>query len=123
MVLLHTRIYVCTGVHSRSTGQSLAVQEQACRSYASTLDWDVGEVFTDRGIAVTRWDRPDMGRLLAAVRDGAIECVLIARPDRLSRSHADTKAIVHEMEARGVEYLSDQQPVYTPGPATTSVEE
>jgi Resolvase, N terminal domain len=48
-----TAIYVRTGVHSRSTGQYLAAQEQACRSYASALGWHVGEVFTDRGIAGT----------------------------------------------------------------------
>jgi hypothetical protein len=32
-----TTIYVRTGVHGRSTGQSLAAQEQPCRSYASAL--------------------------------------------------------------------------------------
>jgi DNA invertase Pin-like site-specific DNA recombinase len=47
-------IYVRTGVHSRSTGQSLAAQEQACRSYAGALGWHVGEVFADRAIAGTR---------------------------------------------------------------------
>jgi DNA invertase Pin-like site-specific DNA recombinase len=118
-----TAIYVRTGVHSRSTDQSLAAQEQACRSYASALGWPVGEVFADAGIAGTRRDRPGMERLLAAVRDGTIERVLVAGPDRLSRSHADIKTIVHEMEARGVECVSVEQPVYAPGPATKPVEE
>jgi Resolvase, N terminal domain len=71
-------IYVRTGVPSGSTGQSLAAQEQACWSYASALDWHVGEVFTDRGIAGTRCDDPGMVWLLAAVRDGAIERVVTA---------------------------------------------
>ena len=83
----------------------------------------MGEVFTDRGIAGTRRDRPSLNGLLAAMRDGAIERVLVARPDRLSRSHAQIKAIVHELEARGVECASVVQPMYAPGPATKPVEE
>ena len=116
-------VYVRTGVHSRSSGQSLVLQEQACRSYASALGWHVGEVVTDRSIVGTRHDRPNKDRLLAAMPDGAIERVLVARPDRLSRSHAQIKAIVHEREARSVEYVSVVQPMYAPGPATKPVEE
>jgi DNA invertase Pin-like site-specific DNA recombinase len=36
--------------------------------------------------------------------------VLIARPDRLSRSYTDIKAIVDEMEAQSVECVSVEQP-------------
>jgi DNA invertase Pin-like site-specific DNA recombinase len=36
--------------------------------------------------------------------------MLIARPDRLSRSYADMKAIVDEMEAQGVECVAVEQP-------------
>ena len=118
-----TAIHVRIGVHSGSTDQSLATPEQACRSYASALDWHVSEVFTDRGIAATRRDRPAMGRLLAAVRDGAIERVLVARPDRLSRSHAAIQAILQELEARGVEYASVVQSMYAAEPATKPVAE
>jgi DNA invertase Pin-like site-specific DNA recombinase len=114
-----TAIYVRSAVHSRPTDQSLAAQERACRSYASALGWRVGEVFADRGIASTRRDRPGMSRLLAAVRDGAIEHVLVARPDCLSRSHADIKSILHEMEARSVECVSVEQPTYLRAPEAT----
>jgi DNA invertase Pin-like site-specific DNA recombinase len=106
-----TAIYVRTAVRSAANDQSLAVQEQACRSYAAARGWRVGEVFADEGIAGTRRDRPGMSRLLAAVRDGVVERMLIARPDRLSRSYTDIKAIVDEMDAHGVDCVSVEQPM------------
>jgi DNA invertase Pin-like site-specific DNA recombinase len=108
-------IYVRTSVHSGSTGQSPAVQEQACRSYASVPGWHVGEVFADQGIAGTQRDRPGMGWLLAAAHGGAIKRVLVARPDRLSRSQADIQAILGELEGLGVACVSVQQPCTRPG--------
>jgi DNA invertase Pin-like site-specific DNA recombinase len=114
-----TAIYVRTAVHSQTGDQSLARQEQACRSYAAARGWHVGEVFSDSGIAGTRRDRPGMSRLLAAVRDGVVERVLIARPDRLSRSQTNMKAIAREMEVQGVECVSVEQPMslHAPWPA------
>ena len=105
-----TAIYMRTAMHSASNGQSLAAQEQACRTYAAARGWYVGAVFADEGIPSTQRDRPAMHRLFTAVRDRVVERVLIARPDRLSRSHADMKAILHEMEAQGVECVSVEQP-------------
>jgi DNA invertase Pin-like site-specific DNA recombinase len=68
-------------------------------------------VFADEGIPSTQRDRPAMNRLLTAVRDRVVERVLIARPDRLSRSYTDMKAIVDEMQAQGVECVSVEQPM------------
>ena len=117
-----TAIYVRTGVHSRSTDQSLAAQEQACRSYASTLGWCVSNVYADTGIAGMGRDRPSPNGLLAAARDGTVERVLITRPTRLSRRPADVRAILGEMEKLGMVCVSMQQPVCAPGPATKPVE-
>jgi DNA invertase Pin-like site-specific DNA recombinase len=115
-------VYVRTGVHSRSSGQSLAAQEQACRSCASALGWHVGEVFADAGIAGTRRDRPGKGRLLAAVRDGAIERLIIVSPGRLSCRPRDVRTIPGELEGLGVACVSVQQPLHAPRPATKPVE-
>jgi site-specific DNA recombinase len=117
-----TAIYVRTAVHDRTGGQSLATQEQACRTYAAALGWRVGEAFSDSGIAGTRRDRPGLSRLLAAMRDGTIERVVIARPDRLSRSHADIRTIVHVLEEWGVQCESVEQPGYLQAPQLTENE-
>jgi DNA invertase Pin-like site-specific DNA recombinase len=111
-----TAIYVRSGTHRRPGDLSLAAQEQACRAYAAALGWRVGEVFADVGIAGTQADRPGMNRLLGALRDGVVERVLIARAARLSRSHADIKAILHVLEEWGVQCESVEQPGYLQAP-------
>jgi Resolvase, N terminal domain len=104
-----TAMYVRSAVHSRTGDRSLAAQEQACRAYAAARGWHVGEVFADEGIPSTQRDRPAMNQLLTAVRDRVVERMLIARPDRLSRSYTDMKAIVDEREAQGVECVAVEQ--------------
>jgi DNA invertase Pin-like site-specific DNA recombinase len=111
-----TAIYVRTAVSSAANDQTLAAQEQACRAHAAERGWPVGEVFADEGIAGTQRDRPGMSALLAAVRDGTIERVVIARPDRLSPSHADTRTILHVLEEWGVQCKSVEQPGYLQAP-------
>ena len=107
-----TAIYVRTGVHSQTGYRSLATQEQACRTYAAAQGWRVGKVFADVGTWGTQRYRPGMHRLLAAVRDGVVERVLIARPDRLSRSQADIKAILHVFEEWAVPCVSVERPMH-----------
>jgi site-specific DNA recombinase len=107
-----TAIYVRTSVHNKPGDQSLSTQEQACRVYAAERGWHVSEVFADEGIAGMRRDRPGMNRLLGAVRDGMVERVLVTRPDRLSRSHADLRTILHVLEEWGVQCESVEQPGY-----------
>ena len=41
-----------------------------------------------------------------------VERVHIARPDRLSRSHAGIEASLHELEVRGVECVSVETPMH-----------
>jgi DNA invertase Pin-like site-specific DNA recombinase len=80
-----TAVYVRSAVHDRTGDQSMAAQEQACRSYAGAQGWRVGALFADQDRAGTQRGRPGMSRLLGAVRDGMVERVLIARPDRQNR--------------------------------------
>ena len=104
-------IYVRTAMHSQTGDQSLTMQERACRAFAAARGWHVSGVFADEGIAGTPRHRPGMNRLLTAVRDRVVERVLIAGPDRLSRSYTDMKAIVDEMATQGVECVSVEQPM------------
>jgi site-specific DNA recombinase len=114
-----TAIYVRTAVRNPTGDQSLAIQEQACRTYAAERGWHALEVFADEGIAGTQRDHPGLNRLLTAARDRVVERVLIVRPDRLSRGHTAIKAIVDELEARGVECVSVEQPTHLRGQQLT----
>ena len=70
-------------------GNSLPAQERRIAGFAMQEDWAVDETFVERGVSgsMPLADRPEGGRLLAAVKSGDI--IITPRMDRMFRSSTD----------------------------------
>ena len=83
-------IYTRQPVSSSDGLSSCEVQHEACRSYLDsqrTPGWTLlPERFDDDGYSGASLERPGLNRLLALVRRGGVDRILVHRPDRLSRS-------------------------------------
>jgi site-specific DNA recombinase len=92
---------------------SLDAQREAAEAYiASQLreGWVlVPEHFDDAGFSGASLERPALGRLLAAVRAGQVNCVVVYKVDRLSRSLLDFAQIMAVFEQQGVSFVSVTQ--------------
>jgi site-specific DNA recombinase len=64
------------------------------------------DVIIDAGESAKSLQRPGMARLLALVDVGAVETVIIAKLDRLTRSVADLAELLKRFERRGVSLVS-----------------
>lgn len=74
---------------------SLESQRILCEKYASLHDWNVIPMhYEDYGYTGANMDRPGLQNLFADIRNGLIDCVLVYKMDRLSRSHYDIIRIV-----------------------------
>jgi site-specific DNA recombinase len=62
-------------------------------------------------------DRPALKRLLAAVETRAVDCIVVSKVDRLSRSLTDFARIVEVLDQNGVSFVSVTQQFNT----TTSI--
>lgn len=71
------------------TGVSLDAQETRIRSYCAAMGWPVSEVIRDAGESAKSLKRPGIGKILAAVRRGEVERVVILKLDRATRSTRD----------------------------------
>lgn len=67
------------------------------------------ERYDDGGFSGASIDRPALERLLADIRVGAIECVVVYKVDRLSRSLIDFARIVEIFEKHNVSFVSVTQ--------------
>lgn len=93
-----------------ATGHGLESQEKALRAFAESQGYDLVEVVSDPGVsgATRPADRPGFGRALELAAAGAIDVLLVAKIDRLSRDirHAMTTvsdlAEQHEVAFRSV---------------------
>jgi site-specific DNA recombinase len=112
-------IYIRWSTDDQGEGTTLAVQLNACRTFVSSRGWRVPEelTFVDEGVSGSTLDRPALTRLRALVAAGAVDCVVVAKLDRLSRSVVDTvRLVLEEWEGR-CHLRSALEPIDTVTPA------
>lgn len=87
-------------------GVSLDAQTAKIRAMAVVQGAELVDVLIDAGESAKSLQRPGMARLLALVDAGAIDTVIIAKLDRLTRSVADLAELLKRFERRGVSLVS-----------------
>ncbi|HEY9235221.1 MAG TPA: recombinase family protein [Phenylobacterium sp.] len=92
---------------------SLDAQREACEAYVRS---QVGEgwkalpaKYDDGGFSGGSMERPALDRLLADIRAGKIDIVVVYKVDRLTRSLADFAKIVEVMDKAGASFVSVTQ--------------
>jgi len=88
---MQTGIYVRVSTEEQAQeGFSVRAQVQKLQDYASVKDWAVFKLYADEGISGKNIaQRPAMQALIADIRDGHVQNVLVFKIDRLTRSTAD----------------------------------
>lgn len=87
-------------------GFSIAAQKEKLTAYARSQDWQVFDYFFDEGISGKHTQRPELKRMLAMMRDGAFDVVLVYRLDRLTRSVLDLYQLLQEFDQHRVCFSS-----------------
>lgn len=108
-------IYIRWSTEDQGEGTTLDVQLEGCRHYVLSQGWTVRPdlIFIDDGYSGANLDRPAMGRLRSLVKDSEVECVVVYKLDRLSRSVADTARLCMD-EWDGTCYVkSAREPIDT----------
>jgi DNA invertase Pin-like site-specific DNA recombinase len=92
---------------------SLDAQYEACAAYVASQRHEGWMLCRDRyddgGFSGGNTERPGLKRLLADVRAGEIDIIVVYKVDRLTRSLADFAKIVEVLDARGASFVSITQ--------------
>jgi DNA invertase Pin-like site-specific DNA recombinase len=92
---------------------SLAAQRDACEAYIRSQrheGWVLARTrYDDGGFSGGKLDRPGLQRLLADIRAGHIDIVVVYKVDRLTRSLADFARLVEIFDTQGVSFVSVTQ--------------
>ena len=96
---------VSTEEQSTEDHYSLTNQEQRARAYAKMKGWRIAKVRKDVGSGKDG-NRAGFQELLADVRTGKVEVVVVYRLDRLSRNVRDIHDFSDLVRDRGVEFVS-----------------
>ena len=96
-------------ISSDPNGTALGVGRQIddCQALAARLGWHVRQVFTDNDCSATsRKPRPQYHKMMAALRAGHLDALVVWDVDRLTRSPRELEDIVDLAEQHGVELAS-----------------
>ena len=94
---------------------SLDAQRESCEAFISSQKHEGWQVvatrYDDGGFSGGTIERPALKRLLADIETGKVDCVVVYKVDRLSRSLLDFARIVEVFEKRNVSFVSVTQQI------------
>ena len=92
---------------------SLQAQREACEAFIKSQTGEgwrlVKTAYDDGGLSGGTMERPALQRLLADIRPGLIDVVVVYKVDRLTRSLADFAKMVEVFDAHGVSFVAVTQ--------------
>ncbi|RZA23254.1 MAG: recombinase family protein, partial [Proteobacteria bacterium] len=92
---------------------SLDAQREACAAYVlsqASEGWKLcPEHYDDGGISGGTLERPALQRLIAEVKEGRIDIIVVYKVDRLTRSLLDFSKLVETFDAAGASFVSVTQ--------------
>ncbi|OAO78072.1 Integrase [Anoxybacillus flavithermus] len=87
-------------------GYSIQAQRNKLEAYCVSQGWDVVGFYIDDGYSAKDLERPEMKRMLKHIEQGLIDCVLVYRLDRLTRSVLDLYKLLEVFEKHNCKFKS-----------------
>ncbi|MGX7627600.1 recombinase family protein [Bacillus thuringiensis] len=87
-------------------GYSISAQKKKLTAYCEAQDWEVVGYYVDEGISAKNTNRPELIRMIDHIKKGLIDCVLVYRLDRLTRSVLDLYNLLDVFEKYDCKFKS-----------------
>lgn len=112
--MMKTAIYVRVSSNKQAEeGDSIPAQTEALTKYIDERpDLVLAGTYIDDGVSGTKEDRDELQRMLADVRDGKIDKILVTKLDRLYRSIRHYLNLQDTLDKYHVDWLAIWEPIY-----------
>lgn len=88
-------------------GVSLDEQQERLKAYCRAMGWtDQVQLFIDDGYSAKNLDRPELKRLLHAVKSGSVSRIMVTKLDRMSRRLLDLLNLIDMFQNFEVSFVS-----------------
>ena len=104
---MKTAIYVRVSTEEQAReGYSVSGQLEKLKAFCISQNWIVEDIYADEGISAKDTKRPELQRMLNDIKEDKIECVLVYRLDRLTRSVHDLYNMLEVFEENDCKFKS-----------------
>ena len=101
----------------REEGYSIDAQKEMLTAYCVSKGIKKYEYYIDGGFSGSNIERPELTRLIEDIKKGRINCVLVYKLDRLSRSQKDTLYLIEDVfNPNNVDFVSLNESMDTSTP-------
>ncbi|UJF15100.1 recombinase family protein [Jeotgalibaca sp. MA1X17-3] len=91
-------------------GYSIAAQTGKLKAYAEAKDYIVAKVYTDPAYSGAKLERPGLQEMIADIKNGSLDVVVVYKLDRLSRSQKHTLYLIQDvLKPNNVDFISLQE--------------
>ncbi|NQD67278.1 recombinase family protein [Bacillus haikouensis] len=87
-------------------GYSIRAQTDRLKAYCVSQGWEIFEFYVDDGYSAKDTNRPNLNRMMKHIEEGLIDCVLVYRLDRLTRSVRDLYSILETLDKYDCKFKS-----------------
>lgn len=104
---MRTALYIRVSTEDQAReGYSISAQKEKLTAYCASQGWTIANMYIDDGYSAKDLDRPEMKRMIRHIKQGLIDCVLVYRLDRLTRSVSDLYKLLELFEKYNCKFKS-----------------
>lgn len=98
-------------------GYSIHAQKERLEAYAKAKGYKKTKLYSDGGLSGGNLERPSLQQLVLDIEKGLINCVIVYKLDRISRSQKDTLYLVQDVFKKNeVDFISLEENIDTTTP-------
>lgn len=99
--------YARVSTENQLENYSIEEQTERLKAYCAAKGWSLRKLYVDGGYSGGNTNRPALQQMLAAIRAGGVDAVVVYKLDRLSRSQKDTLTLIEDaLLANGTDFVS-----------------
>lgn len=104
---MRTALYIRVSTEDQAReGYSISAQKDKLQAYCLSQGWDIEDFYIDDGYSAKDLNRPGIKRMIDHIQKGLIDCVLVYRLDRLTRSVLDLYKLLEIFEKHNCKFKS-----------------
>lgn len=113
-VAVYTRVSTSGQVED---GFSLEAQHDRLLEFVRLQGWELIRVYTDPGVSAKNLDRPGVKEMIAGIKSGMFQAVIVHKLDRLTRNIGDLHGLVELVNEKNVKLISLSESIDTSTPS------
>ncbi|SES94103.1 site-specific DNA recombinase [Oceanobacillus limi] len=103
---MRTALYIRVSTREQTEGFSISAQKRQLAAYCESQGWEVVGYYVEEGVSAKNTNRPELKRMMSHIENGLIDCVLVYKLDRLTRSVLDLYNLLQKFEENNCKFKS-----------------